>query len=125
MREYKIIAVDFDGTISFTKWPELGEANTDLINLLKKWKEKGNKLILWTCREGALLAQAVDWCRTQGLTFDAVNDNLEETFENLEQIEISRYYEKLPKPTLIAAEEFIHGRVYHRNPAKEKESLDD
>ena len=48
------------------------------INLLKKWKERGNKLILWTCREGVLLAQAVDWCRTQGLTFDAVNDNLEE-----------------------------------------------
>jgi DNA-directed RNA polymerase subunit K/omega len=57
--------------------------------------------------------------------FSSGNDNLEETFENLEQIEISRYYEKLPKPTLIAAEEFIHGRVYHRNPAKEKESLDD
>ena len=39
MREYKIIAVDFDGTISFAKWPELGEPNTDLINLLKKWKK--------------------------------------------------------------------------------------
>ena len=79
MREYKIIAVDFDGTLSFATWPKLGEPNTDLINLLKKWKEKGNKLILWTCRKGVLLDQAVDWCRTQGLTFDAVNDNLEET----------------------------------------------
>ncbi len=57
--------------------------------------------------------------------FSSGADNLEETFENLEQIEISRYYEKLPKPTLIAAEEFIHGRVYHRNPAKDKEHLDD
>ena len=79
MREYKIIAVDFDGTLSFATWPKLGEPNTDLINLLKKWKEKGNKLILWTCREGELLDQAVDWCKSQGLTFDAVNDNLEET----------------------------------------------
>ncbi|MBQ2122634.1 MAG: DNA-directed RNA polymerase subunit omega [Bacteroidaceae bacterium] len=57
--------------------------------------------------------------------FSSNSDNLEETFENLEQIEISRYYEKLPKPTLIAAEEFAHGRVYHRNPAKDKEQLDD
>ena len=57
--------------------------------------------------------------------FSSGNDNLEETFENLEQIEISRYYEKLPKPTLIAAEEFLHDRIYYRNPAKEKEGLDD
>ena len=39
------------------------------------------------------------------------NDNVEESFENREQIEISRYYEKLPKPTLIAADEFLRGRV--------------
>ncbi len=57
--------------------------------------------------------------------FSSGNDNLEETFENLEQIEISKYYEKLPKPTLIAAEEFLNNKVYYRNPAKEKENLDD
>ena len=51
------------------------------------------------------------------------NDNLEEVFENREQIEISRYYEKLPKPTLIAAQEYEEGKVYYRNPAKEKEKL--
>ena len=51
------------------------------------------------------------------------NDNLEEVFENREQIEISRYYEKLPKPTLIATQEYIEGKVYYRNPAKEKEKL--
>ena len=55
--------------------------------------------------------------------FASYNDNLEEVFENREQIEISRYYEKLPKPTLIAAQEYIEGKVYHRNPAKEKEKL--
>ena len=53
----------------------------------------------------------------------AYNDNLEEVFENREQIEISRYYEKLPKPTLIAAQEYEEGKVYFRNPAKEKEKL--
>ena len=55
--------------------------------------------------------------------FASVNDNLEEVFENREQIEISRYCEKLPKPTLIAAKEFEDGKVYFRNPAKEKNNL--
>ena len=40
-------------------------------------------------------------------------------FENREQIEISRFYEKLPKPTLMATEEFVEGKVYFRNPSKE------
>ena len=55
--------------------------------------------------------------------FASNNDNLEETFENREQIEISRYYEKLPKPTLIAANEFSHHNIYFRNPAKDKDNL--
>ena len=55
--------------------------------------------------------------------FASYNDSLEEVFENREQIEISRYYEKLPKPTLIAAQEYEEGKVYFRNPAKEKEKL--
>ena len=55
--------------------------------------------------------------------FASYNDNLEEVFENREQIEISRYYEKLQKPTLIATQEYMEGKVYHRNPAKEKEKL--
>ena len=42
------------------------------------------------------------------------NDSLEETFENREQIEISKYYEKLPKPAIIATEEFLEGKVYFR-----------
>ncbi|NLI36055.1 MAG: RNA polymerase Rpb6 [Bacteroidales bacterium] len=56
--------------------------------------------------------------------FASYNDNLEEVFENREQIEISRYYEKLPKPVLIAIQEFLTGKVYFRNPAKEKDKLD-
>ena len=46
--------------------------------------------------------------------FSSSNDSLEETFENREQIEISKYYEKLPKPTIIATEEFLAGKVYFR-----------
>ncbi|GAA4513745.1 DNA-directed RNA polymerase subunit omega [Sphingobacterium thermophilum] len=53
--------------------------------------------------------------------FASNNDNLEEVFENREQIEISKHYERLPKPTLIAVDEFLNGKVYFRNPAKEQE----
>ncbi len=52
--------------------------------------------------------------------FASYNDSLEEVFENREQIEISRYYEKLPKPTLLATQEFLEGNVYWRDPAAEK-----
>ncbi len=53
--------------------------------------------------------------------FASFSDNLEEVFENHEQIEISRFYEKLPKPTLLAIEEWKENEIYYRNPAKEKE----
>ena len=51
--------------------------------------------------------------------FSSATDTLEETFENREQIEISRYYERLPKPTLIATEEFLEKEVYFRNIAED------
>ncbi len=51
--------------------------------------------------------------------FASYNDSLEEVFENREQIEISRYYEKLPKPVLMATQEFVNGDIYWRDPAKE------
>src|SRR3954470_13411826 len=51
--------------------------------------------------------------------FNTASDNLEEIFENREQIEISKYYERLPKPTLVAIQEFVDGKIYHRNPVKE------
>lgn len=57
--------------------------------------------------------------------FSSTTDNLEEQFENHEQIEISRYYERLPKPTLIAAQEFIEGKVYFRDPAKDKNDVEE
>lgn len=52
--------------------------------------------------------------------FASSNDNLEEIFENREQIEISKHYERLPKPTLIAVDEFLNDKVYFRNPSKEQ-----
>lgn len=46
--------------------------------------------------------------------FSTTTDSLEETFENREQIEISKYYERMPKPTLVATEEFLNGEIYFR-----------
>ena len=58
---------------------------------------------------------------TKKLTeFASYNDSLEEVFENREQIEISRYYEKLPKPSLLATHECVDNQVYWRDPMKEQ-----
>ena len=74
MLDFQTIAVDFDGTLCYSKWPELGQPNLALIEYLQEWKRNGNKLILWTCRAGEALSKAVEWCREQNLEFDAVND---------------------------------------------------
>jgi hypothetical protein len=52
--------------------------------------------------------------------FASNTDNLEEVFENREQIEISRFYERLPKPSLMAIQEFFEGKIYSRNPVVEE-----
>ena len=51
--------------------------------------------------------------------FATYNDSLEEIFENKEQIEVSKFYEKLPKPTAIAVEEWLEGNIYYRKPEDE------
>ena len=56
--------------------------------------------------------------------FATTNNSLEEVFENKEQIEVSRYYERLPKSTSIAIQEMIEGNVYHRDPEPEEDNLD-
>lgn len=52
--------------------------------------------------------------------FASYTDNLEEVFENHEQIEISRYYERLPKPVSIATQEFVQDKIYYRKSNNEK-----
>ncbi|RLD62414.1 MAG: RNA polymerase Rpb6 [Bacteroidetes bacterium] len=52
--------------------------------------------------------------------FASYTDNLEEIFENREQIEISKFYERLPKSTLIAIQEYLEDKIYHRNPDQDK-----
>ena len=78
---YKIIAVDFDGTLCENKWPDIGAPNHELIDYLKEEQKHGSKIILWTCRVGMKLVEAVTWCNGEGLFFDAVNENLLEAIE--------------------------------------------
>lgn len=78
---FKIIAVDFDGTLCENKWPEIGEPNLELIAYLKERQAAGDKLILWTCRRDEILQNAVVWAAKHGIIFDAVNANLPEVLE--------------------------------------------
>lgn len=83
MKEYnEVYAVDFDGTLNLAeKYPMLGEPNKALFNFLKEKQESGDKIILYTCREGELLEAAVKYCKIHGLEFDVVNDNIQENIE--------------------------------------------
>ena len=85
-----IIAIDFDDTLfqyvppadgspDYSGRPgSIGRPNEALIPLLRTARKDGDQIILWTCREGKALQEAVDACKAHGLEFDAVNDNLEE-----------------------------------------------
>ena len=77
----QIIAVDFDGTLCSECFPAIGTPNTPLIYALREQKRLGKKIILWTCRAGERLSEAVDWCSQHGLSFDAINENLPEIIE--------------------------------------------
>ena len=74
----KVIAVDFDGTLCESRWPEIGEPKHDVIARLKAEQAAGAKVILWTCRTGKLLQDAVGFCETLGIHPDAINENLPE-----------------------------------------------
>ena len=82
------IAVDFDGTIVTHEYPQIGSELPLAIPTLKRLKEDGHKLILWTVREGDLLDDAVLWCRERGLEFYAVNKEFPE--EDVKNVHYSR-----------------------------------
>ena len=74
----KVIAVDFDGTICERNYPGIGAPNKELINQLIEEQENGADIILWTCRSGKRLKEAVEWSKKQGLKFDYINKNSRE-----------------------------------------------
>ena len=73
-----IIATDFDGTLCEHKFPVIGQPIAGVLEKLIEYKKNGDKIILWTCREGHYLRQAIAWCKDRGLEFDAVNENVTE-----------------------------------------------
>lgn len=73
-----IIAVDFDGTIVEHKYPEIGEERPFAISTLRLLASQHHRLILWTVRRGKQLEEAVEWCRSRGVDFYAVNKNFPE-----------------------------------------------
>ena len=100
--------------------------NTVTHNLMDFCEGTGNiyeSVVIMSKRANQIAMQMKEDLSKKLKEFASSNDNLEETFENREQIEISRYYEKLPKSTLIAAQEYEDGKVYYKNPAKEKNNF--
>lgn len=77
----QIAAVDFDGLLVENRFPEIGEIRQPMFNAVKCLQENGWKIILWSCRTGDMLKDAVEFCVQHGLVPDAVNENLKEVQE--------------------------------------------
>ena len=97
--------------------------NTVTRNVMNLCKDTGNiyeSVAIIAKRANQISLQIKEDLSKKLQEFASYNDTLEEVFENREQIEISRYYEKLPKPSLLATQEFIEDKVYWRDPLKEQ-----
>ena len=98
--------------------------NTVTRNIMDLCEETGNiyeSVAIILKRSNQIAAEIKQDLNKKLQEFASYTDTLEEVFENREQIEISRYYEKLPKPTLLATQEFVDGNIYWRDPSQEKE----
>lgn len=70
-----IIAIDFDGTLCRNAWPLIGKPRRRVIRKALRRQRRGDTLILWTCREGPRLFEAIEWLAKYGLRCDYVNEN--------------------------------------------------
>ena len=70
-----ILSVDYDNTLFEGSYPDKGKPKTDVINKVKEFEKHNAEIVLWTCREGKTLDEAVKRCKQEGLVFDAVNSN--------------------------------------------------
>ena len=100
-----------------------GVSNTTITRDLRELDAKTNNiyesLVIMAKRANQISNNIKEELHQKLSEFASSNDNLEEVFENREQIEISKHYEKLPKPSLIAVQEFLEDKIYYRNPTKE------
>ena len=88
----------------------------DVMNLCKDTDNIYESIAIIAKRANQISADIKTELNKKLQEFASPTDTLDETFENREQIEISRFYERLPKPTLMATEEFIEGKIFYRNP---------
>ena len=98
--------------------------NTETRELPELWKSTGNiyeSVAIIGKRANQIGVEIKQDLNKKLQEFASYNDSLDEVFENREQIEISRYYEKLPKPTLLAIQEFIEGNIYWRDPSQDNQ----
>ena len=96
--------------------------NTVTRNIMDLCEDTGNiyeSVAIISKRANQISLQIKDDLSKKLAEFASYNDSLEEVFENREQIEISRYYEKLPKPSLLATQEFIEDKIYWRDPSRD------
>lgn len=70
-----IICIDFDGTLCQSKFPELGPTMPGAIEVMKQLKADGHYLIIWTCRCGERLLEAINWLLEHDIPFDRINDH--------------------------------------------------
>ena len=102
--------------------------NTVTRNIMDLCEETGNiyeSVAIIAKRANQSSVQIKDDLSKKLAEFASYNDTIEEVFENREQIEISRYYEKLPKPTLLATQEFVDDQIYWRDPLKDQQKEKD
>ncbi len=98
--------------------------NTETRELPELWKSTGNiyeSVAIIGKRANQIGVEIKQDLNKKLQEFASYNDSLDEVFENREQIEISRYYEKLPKPVLLATQEFIEDNVYWRDPSQDNQ----
>ncbi len=92
-----------------------------MLNFEEKTGNMYESIVVLARRSNHIAAEMKEELNEKLSEFASVSDNLEEVFENREQIEISKHYERLPKATLVAVQEFLDGKIYHRNPAKDQQ----
>ena len=76
------VAIDFDGTIVEDKYPQIGVLQSGAKDTLQRLHKEGHKIIIWTCRSGDLLVEALNFLLWHDIPFDQVNDNLRENIEH-------------------------------------------
>ena len=99
--------------------PDLNINTRDLKSFDDKTGNIYESLVVLSKRSNQISLEIKEEINAKLSEFVTGSDNLEEIFENREQIEVAKYYEHLPKPTLIAIAEFANDQIFFRNPLKE------